>query len=149
MRDNQKLPLMLRLASVQRAKRLAAEAQMNEAASAAQKAAAADAVAMQLRTDAEGEWTDYLGRPSFTPEFARALSAQLIDRAEEASQAAERKQKALNEQSEKQQAWRVLEAGVRQSDGSIRKLRRQVARRTDEKRLAELGDRTTYAWSRR
>lgn len=149
MRDRSKLPLMARLASVQRVKKAAAEAALMSARAAETQARTAEEEA-QARTDAaHAEWSDHVSGAAFSPEFSRALAAQVIDREKAASNASLRRQRTAEVVVRRQDDWQMSDARSRSGEASLRRLRRRVSRRTEEDRLAEMADRVTFDWSRR
>jgi hypothetical protein len=148
MRDRGKLPLMVRLTAVQRAQRASAEAQLNVARAAEAAARIAEEEALQGSRAAERQWLDHVGAPGFSPEYGRALSTRLIGRQEEVETASLHLRNANDVCAARQGEWQKQEARVRLSEASVRRLKRKVERRTDEKGMAELADRVTYAWSR-
>jgi hypothetical protein len=72
----------------------------------------------------------------------------LIERDGEAEHAARVTQEKTEDLTGSQEAWRLRDVQVRQSERTMRQLKRKSMRRDDERRLAEQGDRTTYAWTR-
>ena len=149
MRERRNLALMSRLVVVQRARRLGAEAQLQRAAAAEQEARDAETEALARAAASREDWANHLERPGFSPEYGRALSVRLLVRASEADSATSAADRTTEATDRSRQAWRLLEAQVRQAEGSVRKLRRKVGQAAEEKRLAELSERTTWAWSRR
>ena len=144
-----KLPMVVEMTQVQRVRRLGAEAAMAEAALASRKADEAERQAAAAAVAAREDWAEHLGGATFAPEMALALSGRFLARVGEEAEAAAGARDAQSDHAQKQQAWQRLEAVVRRSEQSIRQLRRGEERRKAEKRLAEVGDRTTYDWSRR
>jgi hypothetical protein len=149
MRDRQKLPLMVRLASVQRIKSAAAEAALMAARAAETAARSAEEEAAARTEAARLEWGEHLSAGAFSPEFSRALAARVVERESAASQAALRHQRSADIAGRRQEEWQVSEARARSGEDSLRRLRRRVRRRSEEDRLAEIADRTTFDWSRR
>jgi hypothetical protein len=148
MRERGKLPVMVRLAAVQRAQRASAEAQLAVARSAEAAARIAEDEALEGSRAAERQWLDHVRAPGFSPEYGLALSGRLIGREEDAQKAASQARQAGELCASRQGEWQRQEARVRLSEASLRRLKRQVERRTEENRMAELADRVTYAWSR-
>ena len=148
MRERARLPLMVRLAAVQRAQRASAEAQLTVARAAEAAARIAEDEARESSRAAERQWLDHVRAPGFSPEYGRALSGRLIGREEEAQAAASHVREAGEVRAGRQQEWQRQEARVQLSEASVRRLKRKLERRIEEKRMAELADRVTYAWSR-
>jgi hypothetical protein len=148
MHERRQLPLMVRLTSVQRARRAAAESALAAASSAEKRAQRAEEAAREQSRVAELQWLDYVAEPGFSPEYSRSLSARLIDRDTAAAGAALRTRQQSVLRAARQQDWQLSEARVRLSEASVRRLRRKIERRAEEDRLAELADRVTYSWSR-
>jgi hypothetical protein len=149
MRDRVKLPLMVKLASVQRVRKAAAEAALMSAraAEAAARSVEEEAVA---RTDAARlEWGEHLSRSAFSPEFSRALAARVIERETAASSASLRLERSTEIAERRQEEWQVSDARNRSGENSLRRLRRRVRHRAEEDRLAEMADRITFDWSQR
>ena len=140
--------MLKRLALVQEAKRAAAEAALLTARAAEEEARAVEEQARQLTLSAHRHWLDHLGKPGFSPEFSRGLSAKLMACDAEEARAAGRTQRATDAHERRQQDWRTHEARVRQGENSLNQLKRRVRRRSEERRLTELADRTTFRWSR-
>ena len=149
MRDRIKLPLMVRLASVQRVRKAAAEAALMSARLAEAQALTAEEEA-KARTDAaQLEWGEHISGGGFSPEFSGALAARVVEREQEASNASQRSERAAQNTARRQGDWQVSEARSRSGEESLRRLRRRVRRRLEEDRLAEAADRVTFDWSRR
>jgi hypothetical protein len=149
MRERRNLALMSRLVVVQRARRLGAEAELQRAAAAEREAREAEAEALARSAESRRDWADNLASPGFSPEFGRALSRRLLLREGEAKEAAFAADRKTEMKARSQQAWRLLEAQVRQTDGSVRRLRRKVGQLAEEKRLGELSERITWSWTKR
>ena len=148
MRERRDLGMMRRLAAVQRARRVGAEAAMAAAAQAEREAAEAEREAEARSLSARLDWSEHLARPGFSPEFSRALSSVLIVREGEAGEAARKARSSEDNHAERRGEWQRLEAQVRLSEQSVKGLRRKVARKEDERKMAALADRVTYFWSR-
>lgn len=148
MRERGKLPLMVRLAAVQRAQRQSAQTQLAVARTAEAAARIAEEEALEGSRAAERQWLDHVGVAGFSPEYGRALSARLVGREEEAQTASLHLRNARQTCEARQSEWQTQEARVRHSENSVRRLKRRIDRRTEEKHMAELADRVTYAWSR-
>ncbi|HEX8263072.1 MAG TPA: hypothetical protein VF547_09385 [Allosphingosinicella sp.] len=149
MRDRVKLPLMVRLASVQRVKKAAAEAALMSARSAEAAARTAEEEAQARTQAAQAEWGDHISGSAFSPEFSRALAARVIEGEKAASSASLRRERAAEITVRRKDDWQASEARSRSGDESLRQLRRRVRRRLEEDRLAEMSDRVTFDWSRR
>jgi len=138
-----------RLGAVQRAKRSAAETALVLAREDEGRIAAeADARRDELAAN-QGLWFDYLGRPGFAPEFARAIAVQLVTSDAAAKDANQRHRLAIAHSEECVGDWRVAEARVRATGEELAAARRAEATRREEGRLAEFGDRVTYDWMTR
>lgn len=148
MRDRDKLATMTRLAAVQRAKRVGAEAALAEARRAEEEAGAAEAEAHASLADAHGQWMARMAEPRFCPEFVSLLSGVLVRRADDADEAKLATEASADARAHRQREWQVLEARVRTGEAALRGFRRKVARRVEENRTNELADRTTFAWCR-
>lgn len=149
MRDRVKLPLMARLASVQRVKTAAAEASLMAARAAETAARTAEEEATKRTEAARLEWGRHLSEGVFSPEFSRALAVHVIERETAESGAALRRERSTEIAQRRQEEWQVSEARSRSGEISLRRLRRRVRRRAEEDRLAETADRITFDWSRR
>lgn len=149
MRDRVKLPLMVKLASVQKVKKAAAEAALMSARAAETKARAAEEEAIAQTEAAHLEWGEHLAGAAFSPEFSRALAALVVDRESAASNASLRRGRTAEIAGRRQEEWQTSEARSRSGEISLHRLRRRVGRRTEEDRLAEIADRITFDWSRR
>lgn len=139
--------MMTRLATVQRAKRVGAEAALARARSEEEDALAAEEDMRAKLTDAHKQWLDHLAEPRFAPEFSVLLSNAVIGRADDVDGTVRDTATAAEASLRAQSEWQLLEARVRHGDASLHSFRRKVARRFEEKRTAERADRTTYDWS--
>jgi hypothetical protein len=148
MRDRVRLPLMIRLASVQRVKKVAAEAALLSARLAEAEARTAEVDARARSEAAQIEWGEHLAGASFSPEFNGALASLVIRSETEVSEASGRSALAAQIADRRQGDWQRSEARSRSGDESLRRLRRRLRRRTEEDRLAEMADRVTFDWSR-
>lgn len=148
MRDRAKLPLMVRLASVQRVKKAAAEAALMSARHAESNARAVKEDARAQTEAAQLEWGAHLSGATFSPEFSGALASLVIWSETEASNASVLSERAAELAARRQGDWQLAEARSRSGEESLRRLRRGVRRRTEEDRLAEMADRVTFDWSR-
>ncbi len=149
MRDKVKLPLMVRLASVQRVKTAAAEAALMSARSAERAARSAEEEAIARTEAARTDWGEHLSGGTFSPEFSRALAARVIERESAASGASLRRERSAELAERRQDEWQTSEARTRSGEISLRRLRRRVRRRAEENRLAETADRITFDWSQK
>ena len=129
---------MIRLASVQRVKKAAAEAALLSA-----RLAEADA----LTAEQEASARTHLAGAAFSPEFSGALASLVIRSETEASDASGRRARAAELAARRQDDWQLSDARSRSGDESLRRLRRRVRRRAEEDRLAEMADRVTFDWS--
>ena len=149
MRDKVKLPLMVKLASVQRVKTAAAEAALMAAQSAEKAARTAEEEAIARTEAARADWGEHLSGAAFSPEFSRALAARVIEREGAASGATLRRERSAELADRRKEEWQTSEARSRSGEISLRRLRRRVRRRSEEDRLAETADRITFDWSQR
>ena len=149
MRDKVKLPLMVRLASVQKVKTAAAEAALMSARAAENAARTAEKDALARTEAAREEWGEHLAGAAFSPEFSRALAALVIERETAASGASVRRERSAELAERRKEEWQNSEARSRSGEISLRRLRRRVRRREEEHRLAETADRITFDWSQR
>lgn len=148
MRDRVKLPLMVKLASVQRVRKAAAEAALMSARAAERQARTAEEEATARTEAARSEWGEHLSGAAFSPEFSRALAARVIEREKTESGASLRHERSAELAGRRQEEWQVSDARARSGEISLNRLRRRVRRRTEEDRLAEIADRITFDWSR-
>jgi hypothetical protein len=149
MRDRAKLPLMVKLASVQRVRKAAAEAALMWARAAENAARTAEEEALARTEAAQGEWNEHLSGTAFSPEFCRALAVRVVERETAASGASLRRERSADLAGRRQEEWQTSDARSRSGEISLRRLRRRVQRRTEEDRIAEIADRTTFDWSQR
>jgi hypothetical protein len=148
MRDRVKLPLMAKLASVQRVRKAAAEAALMSARAAEKAARTAEEEAVSRTEAARAAWGEHLSSAAFSPEFSRALAAGVIERETAASSASLRHERSAELAGRRQEEWQVSDARSRSGEISLRRLRRRVRQRAEEDRLAEMADRITFDWSR-
>jgi hypothetical protein len=149
MRDRAKLPLMVKLASVQRVRKAAAEAALMAARAAEAAARTVEEEAVARTEAARREWGEHLSGAAFSPEFSRALAAHVIEREAAASSASLRLERSTEIAERRQEEWQVSDARNRSGENSLRRLRRRVRHRAEEDRLAEMADRITFDWSQR
>lgn len=149
MRDKVRLPLMVKLASVQMVKTAAAEAALMSARAAENAARSAEEEAIARTNAAQADWGEHLSGGTFSPEFSRALAARVIERETAASGASLRRERSSELATRRQEEWQTSEARSRSGEISLRRLRRRVRRRAEEDRLAETADRITFDWSQR
>lgn len=148
MRDRARLPLMVRLASVQRVRKAAAEAALLSARLAEADALEAEQEAKARTEAAQLEWGAHLSGGAFSPEFSGALASLVIRSETEASDASGRRARAAELTARRQSDWQLSDARDRSGEESLRRLRRRMRRRAEEDRLAEMADRVTFDWSR-
>lgn len=149
MRDKVRLPLMVKLASVQMVKTAAAEAALMSARAAENAARSAEEEAIARTDAAQADWGEHLSGGTFSPEFSRALAGRVIERETAASGASLRRERSSELATRRQEEWQTSEARSRSGEISLRRLRRRVRRRAEEDRLAETADRITFDWSQR
>jgi hypothetical protein len=149
MRDRASLAAMTALLAVQRVQRIGAEAAVAAASEAERLAREDEARARQEAEAAQEDWLGGLAEPGFAPDYQRALAARLLVRDQERADRAGDALRAAEATGLRQQAWRKSEARVRASEIGARRLSRKLARRDEERRLAEIADYTTGKWVRR
>jgi len=137
-----------KLVQVQHARRAAADAALVEARDAEVSAREARDDAQTAAMAAADDWSDFLSKPGFAPDYARGLAARLIAREAAAGDAGGRLTLAEEAHVQRQDGWRLSEALVRLADASLTRARREAARAREEKRLGALSDRTTFGWMR-
>ncbi|MEO9130647.1 MAG: hypothetical protein ABI240_05505 [Sphingomonas sp.] len=137
-----------KLVQVQHARRAAADAALVEARDAEVSAREACNDAKAAATAAADDWSDFLSKPGFAPEYARGLAARLIAREATASDLGVRLTLAEEAHVQRQDGWRLSEALVKLADASLTRARRATARAREEKRLGALSDRITFGWMR-
>jgi hypothetical protein len=138
---------MVRLASVQRVKKAAAEAALLSARLAEAEALTAEQEAKARTEAAQLEWGAHLSGAAFSPEFSGALASLVIQSETQASDASGRRARAAELAARRQGDWQLSDARSRSGEDSLRLLRRRVRRRAEEDRLAEMADRVTFDWS--
>lgn len=144
-----KAAIIARLDAVQRAKQAAAEAAL---AAARESEALASAEAETARGELAASqqlWFDYLGRPAFAPEFARAIAGQLVADDFAAGEADARHRQAVDRAARGVEEWQLADARVRSTGQRLTHARRAEAARHEERRLAEFADRITFGWMMR
>lgn len=149
MRDRFRLSALTRLIAVQRARRAGAEGAFADALETERAACIEAQAAGEMAETAREEWRVYVSKPGFSPDYQRSLSGRLIGRdSEHRARTAEAAQ-AADAADRRRQEWQTLEAQVRSGEGSVHRLKRKIARRSEESRLGEVADRITSKWSRR
>ena len=134
---------------MQRAKQAAAEAALAEARDDEARACAEAETARDDLSASQDLWFDYLGRPAFAPEFARAIAGQLVASDVAAKDAAERHKRAIDRAELGVEDWRLADARVRSTGQQLTAARHSEAVRHEERRLAEFADRVTFGWMMR
>ncbi|GAA0303236.1 hypothetical protein GCM10009087_11300 [Sphingomonas oligophenolica] len=137
-----------KLVQVQHARHAAADAALVEGRDAEVSAREARDAAQAAAMAAADDWSDFLSRPGFAPEYARGLAARLIAREAAAGDAGARLTLAERAHAQRQDGWRLSEALVKLADASLTRARRATARAHEEKRLGALSDRITFDWLR-
>jgi hypothetical protein len=135
-----------RLDAVLRAKQTAAEAALADARDDEALACAEAEMARGELAASQNLWLDYLGRPAFAPEFARAIAGQVVASDGAAKEAGERHGDAIDRTERHVEEWQVAEARVRSTGRRLALARRAEAVRHEERRLADFADRVTFAW---
>jgi hypothetical protein len=134
---------------VQRAKQAAAEAALATARECEARACTEAQVARGELAANQNLWFDYLGRPAFAPEFARAIAGQLVASDAAAKDADEQHRRAIDRSERGVEDWRLADARVRSTGQRLTLARRAEAARHEERRLAEFADRVTFGWMMR
>lgn len=116
-----------------------AEAMREQAAAAVAERDAADA----LRRAAD-DWTRQMNE-GFDPMISTSLGREVLARAAASEAADNRRGSADEERCRAAQEWRAEDARWRVLDGEVATARRQASRSVDERQLAALADRETYA----
>jgi hypothetical protein len=141
--------IIAKLDAVQRAKQAAAEAVLAAAREGEARACTAAEAARGKLTASQDLWFDYLARPPFAPEFARAIAGQLVANDVAAKEADERHQHAVDRSARGVEEWQLADARVRSTGQRLSLARRAEATRHEERRLAEFADRVTFGWMTR
>lgn len=116
-----------------------AEAMREQAAAAAAAKGAADAL-----TRATEDWTRQMVE-RFDPMIGTLLASEVLIRAAAADAADNRERMADEERDRAAQEWRAEDARWRVLDDEVATARRRASRSMDERQLAALADRETYA----
>lgn len=135
-----------KLARVQSVRKAASEASLVAARDAEAAAASLRALAQDDAEAASEQWLAHVSAGSFQPEWARHLAMHQVARDSDAAAAAT----ALNEAAEthlrRQGDWRAAAVRVELADALHKAARRDAATGRDERRMAGLSDRITFAW---
>ena len=137
-----------KLVEVQHARRAIAEASLTTARDDEFEARAREARARDEATSAQDDWFSFVAGPGFAPDYARALAGRLVAREDMAAIAAADCDGARRAHLHCQDDWRLSEAQVKLTEASLDRARRDAGRDREERRLAQLSDRVTYAWVR-
>jgi hypothetical protein len=149
MRDRHNLVLMERLLTVQRVRQAASEGRLAAARHRETQAKEEEAKACEARNVAESHWFDHLSKPGFAPEYGRALSAMLLARERDASQATQSAEQCTQIALEREKDWQHDVALTRNGELTTKRLHRKVERKREDHRLVQLGDRLAADWARR
>lgn len=114
-----------------------------------QEAAAASLAAYRRTGEAAAAWNAHLADAGFAPELAQALAGALVAHQAEGVAAKEASERARLGHERHVGEWHEGDARRRQAQQLLRDCRRALARSREERRLAEVSDRTALAWWRR
>lgn len=148
MRDRRRTQVMARLVAVQRAKRAGAEAELGQARQRERQARDVERDALAGSEAAEQDWRMFISAPGFAPEYGQALASRLVAADDRAQEATTRARAASEAHASRTRQWQALEAQVRSSEIRLNRLERRLARRDEERRVAEQADRVTFGASR-
>lgn len=138
-----------RLDAVLRAKQAAAEAALTQARDDEAKVCADAERARGELTARQNLWFDYLGRPSFAPEFARAIAGELVSSDSAAKDADRHHRDAMDRAERHVEEWQLAEARVRSTGRRLTLACRAESVRHEERRVADFADRFTFGWMMR
>ncbi len=145
MRERRRLQMMAQLVAVQRARRCAAEDALGQAQERERQAQARRQESADREAAADEEWSSFIAAPGFSPELGRSLAGRVIEAGDKA-QAAEATLRAAEQvRTRREGEWQELEAQVRTGERSLKRLKRRTSRATEEQRLAEQADQTTFS----
>ena len=139
---------MTALVAVQTARRAAAQEAMQAAGRREQSARTASEQAADRSRIAQEEWLGLVSSAGFSPEYSRVLADRLIESEGEADLTSLRVRSAAELHEHRKAEWQQLEAQGRSSAESLKRLRRRIQRRHEEKRLGSLADMITFAGTR-
>lgn len=146
MPERRRLAMMSQLLAVQRAQRSAAEIALAEARRVEAREREGEQAAIAACDAALQSWTQCVAEAGFSPEYSRMLSAALIERDAEATNARARAEATAQLALRREQDWRALEAQVRAGSTTGARLCRKLVQRSEERRLAALADQVTRTW---
>lgn len=149
MRDRRQLVALRHIAQVEKARRSAAESALARAREAESAARAEENVAREKAEQAHGDWYAHVQAGPFSPEHYRALGTVTVEALGKAAAAAAAAERATAQAEAGEAAWRLVEARLRRTEARIRDVKRAVARRAEEVRMAALEDRITLEAVRR
>jgi hypothetical protein len=130
---------------LQRARRSGARESLEKARLLEQAARDEEARAQAQVQAAHEQWIDFVSSPGFSPEYSRVLADRLIESDARVAQSAARTHVAADLRAGRQREWQQLEAQVRSGERSLKRLKRDLDRRHEERRLAAVADQVTSA----
>ncbi|PTS90561.1 hypothetical protein DBR17_01165 [Sphingomonas sp. HMWF008] len=136
-----------KLAQVQHVRKAAAEASMMAASAAETVSETEHADAEKVAVLAIGDWLGCMAQPWFEPERARDLAAVSVEREGALDAAVSAHADATELRERRVNAWRQASARVELTDTMAKDARRAAGRAREERRLTQLCDRVTFAWS--
>lgn len=148
-RSKSQLRTASQLQAIERARKGAAEGRLSEARSAADHADDQARNADHALVSAEAAWAERLVGRSINLDLQLSFAGLILSRERELTLRKDEKDEAERMLDQRRSSWQQLEASVRSGDNLLRRWRRDVARRSADRRDSELADRTSWKWFQR
>ena len=138
--------MVVKLQAIERARKSVAEDLLSSARAASDHAEQAASIAREQLDRAQAMWAERLDGNVFDPALQLGLARQVVTRQSELISSDEQRKKAEATLCRRRGAWQQLEASARSGDLFLRRGRRSLARRLEDKRDHEIADLTSWKW---
>ena len=144
-----RLKIALKLQAIERARRSAAEMELGQARTAAERSGTEETAATRALGEAERAWAGQLAGRTIDVELNKSFAGHLLASERELIERQAENREAGRLVDQKRSSWTKLEASVRSGDMLLGRWRRDLHRRAAERSDQELADRTSWNWFRR
>lgn len=148
-RTKSQLRTASQLQAIERARKGAAELLLSDARSATDHAHDQARSADHALVAAEAAWAERMVGRSLNLDVQLSFAGLIVSRERDLVLREEEKVEAERMLDQRQTSWQHLEASVRSGDDILRRWRREIARRSADRRDCELADRTSWKWFQR
>lgn len=144
-----RLRTALKLQAIEKARKSAAVARLNDASSAADQAQRQESAASDALGEAESAWAERLAAKQLNLDLQLAFAGLIVSRERELATRVEEAKEAKRILDQRRSSWQELEAGVRSGDRLLKRWRNDLARRLAERSDQELADSSSWKWYQR